>query len=427
MSIQFNRRLFVTAGIGVAGSIVGLKAGQSQSFRTGLPRTRIQSVARVPLSIAMLDRHAVKMAPLLPEIESALNRRLTIEALAAEDLYANFTIDLLQQTGRYDVVSLNDAWIPYFGRRGYLTAVPDLEEAAIPGFPVRIQQSARGVDGTELVAYPWTFDFTCAAVNRKLGWENWSRDWGACFRAIQSDPDVRLAVALQPSASAAETYRAVLLTFGEDLIADDTNLPTLGTYAARRALETTVRLARIGNAAESLTRSLTMLPGLAASDVIDIVPALWASDSASLWLAQDWDIDLLPTGRPGRGATSATFWMWGIPAGAPNVDAARMFVQWVLGQDIQSRLWQTAGLLPATRPAINTPLQPGGDALKRLTLRALDRSRFRPQLRSFRSLMGIAGQLVADSVTNSDEGDRLRIAANEAMRTVLIQEGELEV
>ena len=60
----------------------------------------------------MLDRHAQRLQPLVPEIERSLNRRLQIDALPAEQLYGNYTIDLLQQTGRYDIVSINDHWIP---------------------------------------------------------------------------------------------------------------------------------------------------------------------------------------------------------------------------------------------------------------------------------------------------------------------------
>jgi hypothetical protein len=64
--------------------------------------------------------------------------------------------------------------------------------------------------------------------------------------------------------------------------------------------------------------------------------------------------------------------------------------------------------------------------MKQLTLAALDRSRYRPQLRAFRSLMDIAGQMVTDVVSGSDDAESRRLRANEQMRTVLIQEGELK-
>ena len=128
---------------------------------------------------------------------------------------------------------------------------------------------------------------------------------------------------------------------------------------------------------------------------------------------------------PGRAATTATFWMWGVPAGAPSVDIARKFVQLLVSNEMQSRLWQTSGLLPATRPAINGSWAPGGDPLKLLTLAALDRCQFRPQLRAFRTLMGIAGQMVVDAVSAGDGGEAHRIRANAQMRDVLLQEGEL--
>jgi hypothetical protein len=214
------------------------------------------------------------------------------------------------------------------------------------------------------------------------------------------------------------------MSYGDDLVALSTNQPRLDGYAARRALETTIRLAKLGDPQTSIGRSLAQLPTLARDGQIDVVPAMWASDVTDLWSTGAWDLDLVPTGRIGQAATTATFWMWGVPAGAPSVDKARSFVQLMTSMDIQQKLWSSGGLLPATRPAINGAWEPGGEEMKRLTLASLDRSRFRPQLRSFRSLMDIAGQMVVDAVSGSD-GEALRLQANEQMRTVLIQEGEL--
>jgi len=416
----------LASGLALGGAIIGANVNRTQSLRSNLARTRILSISREPLFVAMLESHASRIAPLVSEIESALNRRLAIEALPADQLYANYTIDLLQQTGRYDAVSMNDAWIPYFGRRGYLTAVPELERPETrPTYPNSIHDSARGVDGTELVAYPWTFDFTCAAAARSMGFGDWSRNWTDFFPAAASVPRVRVGVALRATASAAETFRAVLMSYGDDLVTQPTNQPRLDGYAARRALETTIRLAILGDPQTSIGRSLAQLPALARDGQVDVVPAMWASDVFDLWSTGAWDFDLVPTGRIGQAATTATFWMWGVPAGAPSVDKARSFVQLMTSADIQQKLWSSGGLLPATRSAINRAWEPGGEDMKRLTLAALDRSRFRPQLRSFRSLMDIAGQMVVDTVSGND-AEALRLHANEQMRTVLIQEGELK-
>jgi ABC-type glycerol-3-phosphate transport system substrate-binding protein len=425
MTVVLSRRALLAGGLGLAGAIIGSNAQRARRLRSDLVRSRLLAAPRNPLYVAMLDEHAARIAPLVPEIEAALGRRLSIESLGAEQLYANFTIDLLQQTGRYDAVSMNDAWIPYFGRRGYLTAVPEVEQAETgPTYPPVILESARGVDGTELVAYPWTFDYTCSAVSQALGLTYWSDNWTTTFPDL-ARAGARYGVAVQPPSSAAETYRAILMSYGGELVLPHTHEPGLDTYAATRALETTVRLAKLADVQTSLGRPLDQLAQIAVIGQVDFAPVLWASHSSSLWTAGSWDIELVPAGRIGHAATTGTFWMWGVPAGAPSVGKARQFVQLMTSPSIQGKLWNSAGLLPATRTAINGEWEPGGDEMKRITLAALDRCRFRPQLRSFRSLMDIAGQMVADTL-NANDGAGLHVErANDLMREALIQEGEL--
>jgi hypothetical protein len=416
--------MLIAGGLAVAGGIAGIEARRSQLLNARLSRTRTSSLSRDPLRVAMLERHAARLQPLIPDIESILNRRLAIEALPAEELYANYTIDLLQQTGRYDVVSMNDSWIPYFGRRGYLTAVPDLESNNIrSASPDAISTAATGVDGTELVAYPWTFDFTLSAVRAVPGLQEWSERWSKFFPQIE--PVGTLSVALGDSRTAAETFRAVMLSFGEDLVDPVAHEPTLTTYAGGRALETTLRLARASDAQAPLARDFPQLVTLAASGSIDIAPVIWASDSKPLWTAGQWQFGLVPAGRENRAWTNATLWMWGVPAGAPALSVARRFVQLLTTTEMQLRLWSETGLLPATRPALNGAWDPGGTDARNLVLNAIDHAQFAPVLRSFRTVSQIVGRLVRDAVTGNDSSDRIRRAANDEMRAVLVQEGEL--
>ena len=62
--------------------------------------------------------------------------------------------------------------------------------------------------------------------------------------------------------------------------------------------------------------------------------------------------------------------------------------------------------------------------MKALTLRALDRTRFRPQLRSFRTLMEIAGKMVSDTIAAGDGVQQHVELANQQMRDALVLEGE---
>jgi ABC-type glycerol-3-phosphate transport system substrate-binding protein len=424
---KVDRRVFVAGGLGIAGAAIGLKARESPTIRKNVARTRSIAERRPPLLVAMLDRHAERISPLIPAIERRLGRRLSIDPLPANDLYANYTIDLLQQTGRYDVVSMNDGWLPYFGRRGYLTEVPKLDDRETrPTYPAQILQAATGVDGTELVAYPWTFDFTCFAARSDLAAGIRGTSWGDFFQRIEGSASIRTGLGLRPPAAAAETFRAVLLSFGGDLVEQDAYLPSLDSYAARRATETIFRLARFDDPAAATTRSLQQLPELATAGSFDVMPVIWASDARRLWDAGNWAIELLPDGMSGRAAASITIWMWGVPAGAPNVDAARVFVELMTGPEMQARVWPEAGLLPATRTALNGEWKPGGTVARNISLAALDRVRLQPRIRSFRALMDICGTTIAEALIAGDPGDARRKVANEQMRAVLAQEGELD-
>src|SRR5689334_8404513 len=123
-SSRFNRRVMVLGGAAVAGGAILATGGQGRQSDIRFGSGDFRSFTLEPLQVALLDRHAERLAPLLPELESLLRRRVEVNALTFEELYSNFTIDLLQQTGRYDVVSICDAWIPFFGRSGYFSNVP---------------------------------------------------------------------------------------------------------------------------------------------------------------------------------------------------------------------------------------------------------------------------------------------------------------
>ena len=117
--------------------------------------------------------------------------------------------------------------------------------------------------------------------------------------------------------------------------------------------------------------------------------------------------------------------MWGVPAGAPSVDVARRFVQYMISNATQVRLWPETGLLPATRSAINSAWDPGGESLRSLTLRAIDHLQFAPKIRSFRTVMDLAEQMTINAISANDSDERRLLVTNEQMRDVLQQEGEL--
>ncbi len=421
-----TRRAILTAGIAASGAIFGaIASGQLQdgaNDRSNLGRIRLESASRDPLLMAMLDRHASRLAPMLPELEEIIGRRVSIEALTFDQLYANFTIDLLQQTGRYDVVSMCDAWIPYFGRAGYFSEVQMTEQTGGPRtYPVKVLTAATGIDDTPLVAHPWTIDFTCSAFKSGVVFP----DWIAYARALSDSPDTRLAIPAQAGGNAADAFRAMALSYGQDVIEPIDHEPGLNRYGSQRAMAMLFQFATRADIGASLERTWSQMPALGIAGDVDHLPLILASDLGGLVANPDWSVQLVPQGRVDRQRTSGRIWMLAVPAGAPALDEARIAVQWLTSTRVQERLWSGANLLPATRPAINSAWPSGSDRMQRLILDALDTMQPIPRLRSFQYVMEITGQMVPTALQNPKETEHVLDDANSRAREVLIEEGEL--
>lgn len=426
MTTQFNRRALLAGSAAVAGTYLASQVDDVSTLTTRLGGARLQSLTSEPLFVAMLDTHAQRLQPLIPAIERQLNMRLQIDALTADQLYANYTIDLLQQTGRYDAVSINDHWIPYFGRRGYLSEVEELAgDRSAVSYPPLIEEAATGIDDTRFVAYPWTIDFTCSALHTDLDGDLPAEVWSRLISAAQDEPTVKIGFGLQVPRSAAEVYRSVLLSFGEEILREDDGEPILDHHWQTRAMEMVVRMAALSPDIEPTSIGLARVTEMAENGLFNMIPVLWSSDSRPLIATGTWNLNSLPAGRPGRRRSFVDVWMWGIPAGAPNNSKARDFVQIMTGDATQVKLWANSSLIPATRSAIQSD-EPGWLPIRPLVFDALDRGVLRPQLRSYRSIMEIVGQSVAEAVTFETPIATVMESANRTVREILTREGELK-
>src|SRR5215203_775490 len=66
------------------------------------------------VAVAMLDRHAEKLEPLFDTYSEQAGIDVEITPFEYEDLYRQASLALTQQASTFDVVSLQDAWIPQF-------------------------------------------------------------------------------------------------------------------------------------------------------------------------------------------------------------------------------------------------------------------------------------------------------------------------
>lgn len=422
MNPKMTRRIALTAGLATAGAVVGVRLDDEAAERSSLGRSAILSASRKPLQIAMLDQHANRLLSVIPELETVIQRQVTIEALTFDQLYSNFAIDLLHQTGRYDVVSMCDAWMPFFGQEGYFSNVEMGDEVGGDRtYPVRVLEAATGIDGTPLIAHPWTMDFACSAL--KAG--ELVFDWVTYSRALEDDPGIRVAIPAESGTNAANAFRALALAFGQDVINAETHEPGLNTYGSNRAMAILSRLATRADVTTSLARTWSQMPALGIAGDVDYLPLILASDLGGLVVDPAWSVQLLPEGRVNRRRTSGQVWMLAVPAGAPALEEARVAVRWFTSTEIQQRLWSEASLLPVTRPAINAPWPKGSERMRLLMLDALDALEPIPRLRSFQYVMELIGELIPAVLQDPANMISLMADSDERARAILFEEGEL--
>ncbi|HRA47107.1 MAG TPA: extracellular solute-binding protein [Thermomicrobiales bacterium] len=423
MNPSLTRRMLVTGGLAAVGLLAMDNVHPPENTLRTIDTVLGRPPDRDPLSVAMLDVHADRMQTLLPELELLINRRISVEARSADDLYAAYTIDLLQQTGRFDVVSMVDAWMPYFGRRGYLADVPNLGADPTAHYPANVAAAAQGIDGSALVAYPWTLTTTCCLGNAAVAPIQF-KTWSDFFQNNPDDSGVPTGIALGTTEAAAMAFRATMLSFGEDLVAPPTNLPTMDSYAANRSVEILRRLARRTPADVALRQIGSDLVAQARAGTLASALFVDMIESRPLWPSPTWRSALVPPSRFGTGAADLSVWMLGIPAGAPNLETARLLVELINSPAIQMRLWPEAGLIPTLRDVLQGEWAPDAAALEVTIMQALGSAVLWPRIRSFRTLMQIAGDMVRTAMQGG-EIPTLLAAAQAEMLAELTQENEL--
>lgn len=424
MSTRLSRRVILTSGLAVAGTLAIPRIDPpDNTIRTRNPALG-RPAARDPLYLAMLDTHAARLAPILGELELILDRRFEIDALSANDLYAAYTIDLLQQTGRYDVVSIVDEWMPFFGRRGYLTDVPDLTEDGADAYPPLVRDAAAGIDGTPFVVWPWTVDLTCLFWNADQVQIN-PGSWSDFFLSNPDQSGIPTQIPLNTPEAAAQCFRNVMLSFGKDLVDPTSHMPTMNSYEATRALETVKRLAARATPETALSVDEQTIFSSLQSGTTAVGTFLEASASWGLWPGANRRSALIPEGRPGTRISDASVWMLGVPAGAPNLDEARELVVAMTSAAVQSRLWPETGLIPAISEVLEREWATNAAALWVTVAQGLATGAVWPRMRSFRDVMTLAGEMVRSAVQGIGATETLLAAAQEAMLAEIKQENEI--
>jgi multiple sugar transport system substrate-binding protein len=395
--------------------------------------------------LAVTSDDAPKIQPLLDEYQQANNVTINVEQAPYNDIQAKMITNLTQGTGAYDVVSMDDPWIPQFAggefimnlgelmdQRG-ITADPDFvpELIALGDFPPgsglrgipwvgNVQVFAWRTDvleELELEAPPKTFDDVLTYAQAITEAKGADGVYGIGLRGVAGNP-------------AATSFLPVLRAYGTDLF-DENWEPQLETEAAMLAIATQLALAKVAPPGVETVghpeNGRNMSQGLIAQSA-DIWPdqLLQIYDPEISKVVGMVDIGAEPAQEGVKPANMTGNWLLGIPEGSEKVDAALDFILWFTAPEQQKRL-----LLEQNIPATRISVMEDAEALEKFPflpgLLAAGRNALpRPRTEHYNAVEAIYGQRVAEAIAGQISGEEAMMRSNQEIRDLMVREGVLE-
>jgi multiple sugar transport system substrate-binding protein len=392
----------------------------------------------VPLAIALLDTHAERLESLIDGYSKAQEIKIEVTPLAYGELYNELSLALTQRSPAFDVVSLDDSWIPQFA--SFLTPIDfaaDISELVVP----IAMQLARYPDDALPCGLPWFGDsqffsarpdwLADGGLDEPATWDDTVDAAVNIAAALSPNEDqVAFAISTLPPHQIVNSFLPILRGFGKELIDAKTSIPQLDTPEALEAITDFQLLAELSPVESPATGSLSNIERFQTGNV-----AMMANFWASARMATDGVEAVRDSGPIGSGPqpaqpgvdrqTMSGIWIAAIPVGSAQPERARSFLQWLLSETTQR------AMADLSMPPVVAPIY-ADDALiearpylpKLLELLAAStprpRSPYYPQLEFL-----LSGELAAMLEGVQSGEDALR-NANIAMREFLAREGVLD-
>lgn len=431
-------------------AIAGAAAFAQETVRTHATRAAVRTSAAPraqggKITFALTTDDLPRVEPLLAEYGAQSGIEVVAAAFPYPDLFNELNVNLMLETCLFDVVSLDDPWMPLFAGGGFLT---DLEESTaregvdldLAGFVPAILDLGRAPEVPGLRAVPWIGNVQVFAwradVLQAMGRgraETWD-DVVTIASAIKTAPPVPelfgIGVRGQSGNSAATTFLPILRGYGTDIFNAnwEPQLASAPAEAAIATLRTLATLAPPGVEAvghEELSREL--YTGQIAQ-AADIWPnqLLQAYNPALSTVVGKVSVGAQPA-QPGVKPASITgSWLLGIPSGCgANRRAALDFINWLTAPTQQQRLLLQQGL-PATRSSVlqdeanveRLPFLPG-------LLEAAQAAVPRPRTLFYAQVEDILGRWVAQAIAGGISGQEALTQANAEIRALMVRQGVL--
>lgn len=438
MALNASRRQVLAAAVAVGGGIasrISVLAAPEASPK----QTQIESDQKVSFSFALLNEH---WDAIQETVESyAQQRGIEIDAkpLTYEELYSQLSLALTQQAPTFDVVSLEDPWIPQFATfLNPLEAPSDVMDSFVP------VTAALGSypEDTQLCALPWLGDVQFFALRPEwlaLQEQRTPATWDetvetASVLADTIEPDSELypfAISTLTGPGLVHSFLPILRGYGKSIIDAETSIPQLDTLEALGAMETFLSMATLSPTESGATGEPTNAEKFETGQVA-MMADIWSHNLLGARMVEQKAPSGAITGnlQPAQPAaprqTMTGVWLMGIPVGSLMADEAWLFLKWMTDRVAQSAM-APVGLPPVRDDVYHDQAQvaasPDLPTLFELLNAASPRPRspFYPQLE----------QLLAKELKNALSGEKSGAAAlkdaNVAIREFLVREGVLLV
>ncbi|MGH2531324.1 MAG: extracellular solute-binding protein [Thermomicrobiales bacterium] len=399
----------------------------------------------VELTIAAIDADIAKIQPLLDEYAQANRVKIHADAIPYDDLYAKLNINLTQATGAYDVVSMDDPWMPLFAGGEFLKNLhemmdkvglqPDVDLvpqwSALGEFPAdsgmrgipwigNVQMFAWRTDVLDKLqhAVPATWDDVLSLATEITNMRGASGLFGIGVRGVAGQ-------------QATTSFLPVLRAYGLDLLDPVTSEPTLNTPRAARAIALHLHLVKhapkgveqAGHDAQgdNLTSGRIAMSG-------DIWPdqLLQAFDPEQSEVATKLAVGPEPSQTGARTPHVTGCWLLGIPRESRNAEAALDLILWLTAPEQQKRM-TLSRTIPPTRLSILRDEEvmaalPYMPAVLDAAIHALPRPRS-PHLPAIEQILG---RYLADGMLGQMTAEDVAIQAQDGIWELLVREGAID-
>ena len=441
---KVNRRQLLKTSAAAGAATAALKIAPAEAAPSFKQRysARYQDGGEITFAVSQPDQQQIQ--PVLDEYTAATGTKINTATSDYAGLYTNLNVTLTQATGAYDVVSLDDPWIPQFAGGEFLMNLDELMQAAgetvDPDFVPELLALGDFPKGTGLRGIPWVGNVQVFAwrtdVLEELGkevpvtWDDVLALATEITAAKSAEGLYGIGLRGQAGNPAATSFLPVLRGFGKDLIDPETSEPQLETPEAMAAIamqlslkeQTPPGVENVGH----VENGTNLYSGTIAMSG-DIWPdqLLKAFDPAVSKVVGKIEVGGEPAQSGVKPANMTGNWLLAIPEGSKNPERAWDFIKWFTSAETQKKL-----ILNNSIPATRTSVLQDPEAVEKLPflpgmLAAAKNALPRPRTPLYGAMEEIYGRYVAEAIAGQTSGEDAMKNANKEIRDLLVREGVL--